>query len=228
MSRSAVVTLFDVDNTLVDNDHIVADMRRHLERTVGEEQQTAILGAVRAAAQELGYADYLGRPAALPDRGPAPAAPARGVDVPRELSVRQSAVPRLARRRRARASWGRSPSSPTATSCSSRSRCTAPGCSRRSRATCSSTSTRSASWPTSSAVSRRALRLRGRQAAALRRHQGATGASASPPCSRARATTRTTPAEVARYPPPDVTLERIGDFVGWELRALRPRRRAPR
>jgi hypothetical protein len=25
-----VVTLFDVDNTLVDNDHIVADMHRHL------------------------------------------------------------------------------------------------------------------------------------------------------------------------------------------------------
>jgi hypothetical protein len=33
------VTLFDVDNTLLDNDRIVADIRRHLVRTVGDEQQ---------------------------------------------------------------------------------------------------------------------------------------------------------------------------------------------
>ena len=32
MAREAVVFLFDVDNTLLDNDRVVADMRRFLER----------------------------------------------------------------------------------------------------------------------------------------------------------------------------------------------------
>jgi FMN phosphatase YigB (HAD superfamily) len=55
-----VVTLFDVDNTLVDNDHIVADMRRHLERTVGESQNKRYWELFEELRQELGYADYLG------------------------------------------------------------------------------------------------------------------------------------------------------------------------
>jgi FMN phosphatase YigB (HAD superfamily) len=55
-----VVTLFDVDNTLVDNDHIVADMHRHLERTVGESQQRRYWELFEELRQELGYADYLG------------------------------------------------------------------------------------------------------------------------------------------------------------------------
>jgi len=60
MSRSAVVTLFDVDNTLLDNDRIVADMRRHLGRTVGEAQQKRYWELFEQIRQELGYADYLG------------------------------------------------------------------------------------------------------------------------------------------------------------------------
>jgi len=60
MSRSAVVTLFDVDNTLLDNDRIVADMRRHLGRTVGDEQQKRYWELFEQLRQELGYADYLG------------------------------------------------------------------------------------------------------------------------------------------------------------------------
>src|SRR3989442_8851841 len=55
-----VAFLFDVDNTLLDNDHIAADLKRHLEREVGRERQErywAIFEEVRA---ELGYADYLG------------------------------------------------------------------------------------------------------------------------------------------------------------------------
>jgi len=35
-----VVFLVDVDNTLIDNDHIAADLKRHLEREVGHERQT--------------------------------------------------------------------------------------------------------------------------------------------------------------------------------------------
>jgi len=34
-----VVFLFDVDNTLVDNDRIAADLKRHLTKEVGEERQ---------------------------------------------------------------------------------------------------------------------------------------------------------------------------------------------
>ena len=41
MPSEHVVFLFDVDNTLIDNDHIVADMKRNLERDIGSEQQPA-------------------------------------------------------------------------------------------------------------------------------------------------------------------------------------------
>jgi FMN phosphatase YigB (HAD superfamily) len=55
-----VVFLVDVDNTLLDNDRVIADLRRHLEREVGPDglaRYWAIFEALRA---ELGYADYLG------------------------------------------------------------------------------------------------------------------------------------------------------------------------
>ena len=41
-TRSPVVFLFDVDNTLRDNDRIAADLKRHLEREVGRERQERI------------------------------------------------------------------------------------------------------------------------------------------------------------------------------------------
>ena len=34
-----VVFLFDVDNTLLDNDRVTTDLKRHLEREVGHERQ---------------------------------------------------------------------------------------------------------------------------------------------------------------------------------------------
>jgi FMN phosphatase YigB (HAD superfamily) len=55
-----VVFLLDVDNTLLDNDRVAADLRRHLEREVGltcQRQYWTIFEQLRA---ELGYADYLG------------------------------------------------------------------------------------------------------------------------------------------------------------------------
>src|SRR3989449_11778154 len=60
MALKNVVFLFDVDNTLLDNDRITADLKRHLDREVGHERQQrywTILGQLRA---ELGYVDYLG------------------------------------------------------------------------------------------------------------------------------------------------------------------------
>src|ERR671931_617131 len=53
----SVVFLFDVDNTLLDNDRVAADLKRHLEREVGHERYWIIFEQLR---RELGYADYLG------------------------------------------------------------------------------------------------------------------------------------------------------------------------
>ncbi|HVN89014.1 MAG TPA: HAD family hydrolase [Candidatus Binataceae bacterium] len=55
-----VVFLFDVDNTLLDNDRIVADLMRHLERTIGPERQKRYWTIFEELRSELGYADYLG------------------------------------------------------------------------------------------------------------------------------------------------------------------------
>ncbi len=60
MAAEHVVFLFDVDNTLIDNDHIVADMKRNLERDIGNDQQQRYWDYFEELRTELGYADYLG------------------------------------------------------------------------------------------------------------------------------------------------------------------------
>jgi FMN phosphatase YigB (HAD superfamily) len=55
-----VVFLFDVDNTLLDNDQIVRDLRSHLEHEFGLEQSECYWRLFEARRQEIGYADYLG------------------------------------------------------------------------------------------------------------------------------------------------------------------------
>jgi FMN phosphatase YigB (HAD superfamily) len=59
-ARHRVVSLLDVDNTLLDNDHIAADLKDHLERVVGHERQERYWAIFEALRAELGYADYLG------------------------------------------------------------------------------------------------------------------------------------------------------------------------
>ena len=57
---NSVVFLLDVDNTLLDNDRVAADLREHLTRAFGPERQErywAIFEEIRA---QVGYADYLG------------------------------------------------------------------------------------------------------------------------------------------------------------------------
>jgi len=58
--RSSIVYLLDVDNTLLDNDRVVADLMRHLERSVGEEPARRYWVIFERLRSELGYADYLG------------------------------------------------------------------------------------------------------------------------------------------------------------------------
>ena len=60
MSAEHVVFLFDVDNTLIDNDRIVADMMRNFERDIGHEHQQRYWDYFEQLRTELGYADYLG------------------------------------------------------------------------------------------------------------------------------------------------------------------------
>ena len=58
--RHSVIFLFDVDNTLLDNDRVSADLKRHLEKEVGHEGQQRYWAFFEELRAELGYADYLG------------------------------------------------------------------------------------------------------------------------------------------------------------------------
>ena len=55
-----VVFLLDVDNTLLDNDRIILDLRRHLETTFGVASSDCYWAVFEELREELGYADYLG------------------------------------------------------------------------------------------------------------------------------------------------------------------------
>lgn len=54
------VFLFDVDNTLLDNDAVQADLSAHLEREVGLASRDRYWQIFEELRAQLGYADYLG------------------------------------------------------------------------------------------------------------------------------------------------------------------------
>jgi FMN phosphatase YigB (HAD superfamily) len=58
--RTEIVFLFDVDNTLLDNDEIIADLRRFLMREDGGAPAEHYFEIFEQLRKELGYADYLG------------------------------------------------------------------------------------------------------------------------------------------------------------------------
>jgi FMN phosphatase YigB (HAD superfamily) len=60
MPNTKTVFLFDVDNTLLDNDHVTADLKRHLEAHVGAERSRLYWQRFEEIRTALGYADYLG------------------------------------------------------------------------------------------------------------------------------------------------------------------------
>ena len=64
MNRAAIkpstVFLFDVDNTLLDNDRVAEDLKRYLRKEVGEACQQRYWEIFEQLRTELGYADYLG------------------------------------------------------------------------------------------------------------------------------------------------------------------------
>lgn len=55
-----LVFLFDVDNTLLDNDRVERDLRSHLARSFGVVARSRYFEIFEELRRELGYADYLG------------------------------------------------------------------------------------------------------------------------------------------------------------------------
>jgi FMN phosphatase YigB (HAD superfamily) len=58
--RATNVVLFDVDNTLLNNDAVQDDLSSHLEREVGLESRDRYWQIFEELRKQLGYADYLG------------------------------------------------------------------------------------------------------------------------------------------------------------------------
>ena len=58
--RAKVVFLFDVDNTLLDNDRVIADLTKYLDREVGPKRAQCYWALFEQLRTRLGYADYLG------------------------------------------------------------------------------------------------------------------------------------------------------------------------
>ena len=55
-----IVFLFDVDNTLIDNDRVQADLKEHLEQVYGVAARDRYWEILEQLRIELGYVDYLG------------------------------------------------------------------------------------------------------------------------------------------------------------------------
>lgn len=58
--RAPIVFLLDVDNTLLDNDWIITDLKEHLAQAFGVERQHRYRKIFEQRREEVGYADYLG------------------------------------------------------------------------------------------------------------------------------------------------------------------------
>jgi FMN phosphatase YigB (HAD superfamily) len=59
-SSNEIVFLFDVDNTLLDNDRVQDDLSKHLENEFDVESRDRYWAIFEGLRAELGYADYLG------------------------------------------------------------------------------------------------------------------------------------------------------------------------
>ena len=220
--------LLDVDNTLLDNDRVTADLMRYLEREVGAERQQRYWAIFEELRTELGYADYLGALQRYRDRAPArPASCSRlssflvnypfanrlfpdSLDVIEHLAQWGPTVDPLGRRRRLSAAQGR-----------------ALGPFRGGRAA------RPHLHPQGARARRRRAPLPGRSLRAGRRQaphpdggQEGLGCSASRPSFPRQGHYAHDP-KVATYPRPDITIERIGDVIGYDLAGLLEAARVP-
>ena len=55
-----IVFLVDVDNTLLDNDHLISDLMKHIATEYGEANRDRYSQILEAVRSRLGYVDYLG------------------------------------------------------------------------------------------------------------------------------------------------------------------------
>src|ERR1700677_1062453 len=60
MRQRGVVFLFDIDNTLLNNDQVAADLQHHLKNEVGPSGAARYWALFEDLRSKLGYADYLG------------------------------------------------------------------------------------------------------------------------------------------------------------------------
>jgi len=60
MQTQDIVFLFDVDNTLLDNDQVQTDLREHLAANYGAAARDRYWAILEELRSELGYVDYLG------------------------------------------------------------------------------------------------------------------------------------------------------------------------
>ena len=59
-AKASIVFLLDVDRTVLDDDRITADLRRHLQQEVGRVGERRYFQRLQRLHRSLGYADYLG------------------------------------------------------------------------------------------------------------------------------------------------------------------------
>jgi FMN phosphatase YigB (HAD superfamily) len=59
-AKAPIVFLFDVDNTLLDNDRVTADLAAYLDEHFGAGARKEYFAIFESLRNELGYADYLG------------------------------------------------------------------------------------------------------------------------------------------------------------------------
>ncbi|MGP8050685.1 MAG: HAD family hydrolase [Desulfobaccales bacterium] len=60
IEKHEIVFLFDVDNTLLDNDHVERDLRQYLSSCLSTQARDRFFAIFEELRQEIGYADYLG------------------------------------------------------------------------------------------------------------------------------------------------------------------------
>jgi hypothetical protein len=92
---TATVFLLDVDNTLLDNDAVEADLHRHLAMQLGQERAERYWTIFEELRAELGYADYLGALQRL--RGAYPTKTACSRSPPISSSIRSRTASSLVR-----------------------------------------------------------------------------------------------------------------------------------
>jgi hypothetical protein len=86
-----LVFLFDVDNTLLDNDRIQRDLYHHLARSYGSRVCERYIAIFEELRKDIGYADYVGA-RALPARAPARPTAVTCCKLASGLSVCQAAL----------------------------------------------------------------------------------------------------------------------------------------